>query len=123
MTITRTRTFKLQAGEVDDWAVGFTSRLGVGETLTGTPKVTVHLKDDEEAQYAGITVSAIGINISGVIDADGVTHAAGKAVEFRVTAANDALAAQYSLRVECATTTGRNPVDAWTINLAGPPET
>lgn len=123
MAITKTHTFKLQAGEVDDWAAGFSARLVAGENLTGTPKVTVHSKGGEEVQYDKITVSAIAINATEVVDADKVTHAANKAVKFRVTAANDAVPAQYTLRVECATDTGRSLVDAWTINLAGPKET
>ncbi len=120
---TRTRVFRLQAGEIEDWAVGFGLRLASGETLTGTPKVTVHDRTSPEAQYTGVTVSNVSRNTADVTDQDGNVHSANEAVEFRVTAANDAVAAQYSLRAECATTAGRSLVEAISINLAGPPET
>lgn len=122
-TQTRSRVFKLQAGEIEDWAVGFGLRLAASETLVGTPKVTVHDRVSPEAQYAGVVVSQIARNVAPVVDADGVTHGINKAVECRVTAANDAVAGQYTLRTECGTSTGRSIVEPITINLAGPPET
>jgi hypothetical protein len=120
---TRSRVFKLQAGEVEDWAVGFGGRLKTGELLTGTPKVTVHAKDGAQAQYAGVAVSLIARNTAAVTDADGVVHQVDQATEFRVTAANDAVDAQYTVRAECSTTNGRSLVEAVTMSLAGPPET
>ena len=119
----RTRVFKLQAGEIDDWAVGFGARLASGETLTGTPAVTVHVQTGTEAQYDGVTLSQVDQNSAPVTDADGVTHAADEAVEFRITADAAAVAASYTLRVECATSTGRSLVETFDIVLSGPPET
>jgi hypothetical protein len=115
--------FVLKAGEVEDWAVGFGNRLKAGETLTGTPKVTVHSTTGPEAQYASVTVSEIARNMSSVTDKAGVVHAADEAVEFRITAANDAVEARYTLRAECGTTNGRSLVDPFPIALGGPPET
>ena len=119
---TRSLVFKLHAGEIDDWAVGFSARLDSGETLSGTPTVTIHNKDTTGAVYAGITASQIGRNASPVTDEDGTVHAADEAVEFRVTGANDAVEASYTIRVECATTAGRSLVETFTIQLSGPPE-
>ncbi|MEQ1573106.1 MAG: hypothetical protein ABL993_02560 [Vicinamibacterales bacterium] len=124
----RTNLFVLSAGEVDDWAVGFGRRLASGETLTGTPKVTVHDVESPEAQYAGVTVSSIGRNASTVNETDEngtvlYAHAANEAVEFRVTGADSAVAGRYTLRAECSTTAGRSLVEPVPMRIQGPPET
>lgn len=118
----RQRVFELHAGEIDDFAVGFTSRLG-SETLSGTPEVTVHEKTGAEGTYAGVTVSGAAVNAAETDeDSDGDTHAIGKAVEFRLTADDDAVAGTYTLRVECGTTGSRSLVATFDLVLRGPPE-
>ena len=119
---TRSRIFTLHAGEIDDWAVGFSDRLDSGETLSGTPTVSIHDKDFTGAVYAGVTASQVGRNVNPLADEDGTEHAADEAVEFRVTAADDATEEEYWLRVECATTAGRSLVARFTLKLLGPPE-
>ena len=119
----RTRVFEILAGEVDDMAVGFTDRLASGETLTGTPTVTVHDKDTTGAVYAGVTISDIAVNTAERTDEEGTAHAIGKAVEWRATAAEDATPGNYWIRVECATTvSGRSIADRFTLRVYGPPE-
>ena len=127
----RTDNFKLCPGEIEDWAVGFGRRLNAGETLTGTPKVTVHqvaTVDSAQAQYAGVTVSAIAKNASAVTEKDDngnvlYTHDANEAVEFRVTAADAAVEGRYTLRAECLTTAGRSLTEPAPMTIVGPPET
>lgn len=124
----RDRWFVLQAGEVEDLAVGFSERLKAGETLTGTPKITVHDRTTPFAQYAGVTISGAQRNSAPLEEKDAngtviATHGIDEAVEFRITADDDATPGKYTLRPECSTTAGRSLVEPVVIDLRGPPET
>ena len=76
------------------YAVDFTNILASGETLSGTPTVTV--------SPTGPTIGAPTVNTGVLTDDEGNTVAIGKAVQVRVSAGTDGI--DYTLTVSCATT-------------------
>lgn len=63
------------------YGVDFTRLLAVGETLTGSPTVTV--------APSGVTASGSVVNSSTFLDDDGVTIAVGKGVQVRLAGGSD----------------------------------
>ena len=78
-------------------AVNFTGILADGETLSGTPTVTV-------SPSGSLTVASVAVNVATYVNDHGTTVAVGKAVQFRVSTAT--AGTEYTLTVTCATTSG-----------------
>lgn len=78
--------------EVRNCAISFSNALDSGESLTGTPTISATPDD--------LTFASAQVNV-GTITINGVSHAAGQAVQFRVSGGSHGV--KYSCEASCAT--------------------
>lgn len=113
----RSKQWVVTCGEKVVLAKSLSRDLESGETLTGTPVVTIHEKTAAEV-WSDVTVDfTIGnprVNTGALTTEDGETIAIGHGVVFDLTASEDP--GKYEVRVSCAASDG-------TIPAATPPPT
>ncbi len=90
--------------EVRNCAVSLANVLDSGETLTGTPTVS--------ATPSGLTFSNAQVSV-GTLTINGVSVAAGKAVQFRVSGGTSGV--RYNVEVTCGTTS--SPAQTLVVEL------
>ena len=89
------------------YGIDFTRLLATGETLTGSPTVTV--------SPSGVTASGAAVNSATFLDDDGVTIAIGKGVQVRLAGGSDG--ADYLVTFSVGTSQSNTLVAVGTLQV------
>lgn len=113
--------WKMSPGETLPLGCGLEYDLAPGETLTGTPSVTVHKetsKDVWDDVTADFTIASPAVNTAAMEDRNGDTIPIGEGVAFRLTATTTI--GTYEVLVSCDSTDGTDPAVPNELVVAGP---
>lgn len=114
----RKRRVEMVPGEVLDLAKSLSGDLASGESLTGTPTVTVWLLANGTWTESVVTITGEAINTAELTDYNGDAIAIGDGVEFRLTAPTTR--GTYEIRIQCASDGGTNPATTMDLTVDGP---
>lgn len=110
--------WRLTAGETVDLAKDLSADLDSGESLTGTPEVTIYSRDDGSDVTSDFTLANVQVNTA-VITRNGGTIAIGDGVAFRLTVTDTP--GTYDVVVECGADDGSHPAsDPIKLIVVGP---
>ena len=102
----RSKVWNVTVGEVADLLKSLGRDLATGETLTGTPTITIYDSSDVDVT-SDFTIAGVQVNTVERTTEDGETIPIGKAVEFRLTAS--VAEGIYAVDVACSGSGGNKP--------------
>lgn len=113
--------WKMSPGETLPLGCSLEDDLATGETLTGTPTITVHEETSPDVwadRSDDFTIASAAVNTAEMTDANGDAIPIGKGVSFELTATTTI--GVYEVLVSCASTDGTNPAVPNELKVSGP---